>query len=115
MNDEEILSRCSLFEGMDEDSLDMMLGCLGTRTSFYKKNDVLLAEGEPARRVGVLLSGRLELGRSDAQGNRSIRIQVCFRSAVKAEGAGNRRGKIGDGAGREMLAVVIPAGLIAVG
>ena len=76
MNDEEILSRCSLFEGMDEDSLDMMLGCLGTRTSFFKKNDVILAEGEPAHRVGVLLSGRLELVRSDAQGNRSIMASV---------------------------------------
>ena len=76
MSDEEILSRCPLFEGMDEDELDMMLGCLGTRTSFYKKNDVILSEGEPARRVGVVLSGRVELVRSDYQGNRSIQASL---------------------------------------
>ena len=72
MSDEEILSRCPLFEGMEEEALDMMLGCLGTRTSFFKKNDAILAEGEPARQVGILLSGRVELIRSDYLGNRSI-------------------------------------------
>ena len=76
MSDGEIFSRCPLFEGMDEDELDMMLGCLGTRTSFYKKNDVILSEGEPARRVGVVLSGRVELVRSDYQGNRSIQASL---------------------------------------
>ena len=76
MTDEEILIACPLFEGMDEDELDMMLGCLGTRTSFYTKNDVILAEGEPARRVGLLLSGRVELVRSDYAGNRSIQASL---------------------------------------
>lgn len=68
----EMLLHCPLFEGVEKNNLSAMLGCLGARTGSARKDEFILAEGSPARDVGILLSGRAQVIRTDYYGNRSI-------------------------------------------
>lgn len=72
----DVLLRCPLFDGIAEDDLQGMLACLGARHMTYAKGDVIMPEGSPAREVGALLSGRVQLIRTDYYGNRSIMLSL---------------------------------------
>ena len=73
----EILHSCPLFETIDLADLEGMLDCLGARYHSYAKGEVILAEGDPARDMGILLSGQIQLIRTDYYGNRSIVLNIC--------------------------------------
>lgn len=68
----EVLMHCSLFAGMDAEQMEAMLGCLGARVQSYAKGEAILAEGDPADRIGVILSGSAQVIREDYYGRRSI-------------------------------------------
>lgn len=68
----EILKRCPLFDGMTDEELSAMLGCLGARQESFAKGQTVLAEGDPVRAVGIVLSGSAQIVRVDYYGNRSI-------------------------------------------
>ena len=67
-----ILQRCPLFSGICQTDLAAMLDCLGAKVLTFGRQETVLAEGEPARYVGVLLSGAVQIQRVDYYGNRSI-------------------------------------------
>lgn len=73
----DVLVSCPLFSGIAVDDLQGMLNCLGARYMTYQKGEIILSEGEPARDVGVLLSGGIQLIRTDYYGNRSIMMNIC--------------------------------------
>ena len=54
------------------DELQGLLGCLGGRLRKVDKGMPILREGDPARDVGIVLSGAVQLVREDYYGNRSI-------------------------------------------
>ena len=72
----EILKSCPLFQGIGEDQLLRMLTCLGAKIEFYHKKQTILSEGDPARSVGVVLSGSAQITQVDYRGNRSILSRV---------------------------------------
>lgn len=80
----EILSECPLFRQIDRDDLLKMLGCLGARVEAFDKKYTIFAEGTPARYVGVVLSGSVQISQIDYYGNRSI-LSVAGPSQVFAE------------------------------
>lgn len=67
-----VLCRCPMFNDIERDNLIAMIGCLGARVRNYKKGEVILAEGEPAKYIGIVLSGSARIIRIDYYGNRSI-------------------------------------------
>ena len=67
----EILKKCPLFFGIEEDKLLKMLGCLGARVDFYDKKYTVMAEGNAAKYVGIVLSGSVQIIQVDYYGNRS--------------------------------------------
>lgn len=67
---------CPLFKGIAPEDLDGMLHCLGARETRFSKGEVILQEGSPVRDVGLLLSGRVQLIRTDFYGNRSIMMDI---------------------------------------
>ena len=71
-----ILQKCPLFLGMTEENVRAVLGCLGAEAAGYAKRDLVLAEGEPARNVGIVLSGGVQIVRMDYFGNRSILANI---------------------------------------
>ena len=68
----EILKKCALFDGIEEDQLLKMLVCLGARVGHFDKKYTVFAEGSPAKYIGILLSGSLQIVQVDYYGNRSI-------------------------------------------
>lgn len=68
----EILSRCALFDGIEQVDLEAMIRCLNGRTINVSKGDPVFLEGDPARFAGVVLSGTVQVVREDYYGNRSV-------------------------------------------
>lgn len=71
------LTNCPLFDGVAPEDLSAMLSCLGARTLSASRGQVILPEGAPARDVGVLLSGRAQIIRTDFFGNRTIILSIA--------------------------------------
>ncbi len=67
-----VLRRCQLFEDIEEESVGAMLTCLGAVLLPFEKGRTVLAEGSPARYLGIVLSGSVQIARVDYYGNRSI-------------------------------------------
>ena len=68
----EILKKCPLFAGIEEEHLPRMLECRGARVLTFDKKYTILMEGNPAKYVGIVLSGSVQIIRTDFYGNRSI-------------------------------------------
>ena len=79
-----ILSRCPLFFGIEEEHLLRMLTCLGAKTEMFDKKYTVFAEGSPAKYIGIVLSGKVQMEQTDYYGNRSI-LGVMGPSEVFAE------------------------------
>ncbi len=68
----QILKKCALFRGIAEADLLRMLGCLGAKVMTFDKKYTILGEGQPARYIGIILSGTAQIIQVDYYGNRSI-------------------------------------------
>lgn len=71
-----ILRNCPLFYSISEQDLSAMLQCLRARIAHYDKGETIMAEGEEARYVGIVLSGAAQIVRVDYFGNRSIVAEI---------------------------------------
>ena len=68
----KILRKCPLFFNIDDESLLRMLTCLGAKVDFFDKKYTVFKEGTPAKYIGIVLSGSVQMVRVDYYGNRSI-------------------------------------------
>ena len=71
-----VLQRCGLFAGIAEEQLFTMLSCLGAVLRSYDKNQPVLSEGDAPGRIGVVLTGAVQIVRVDYNGNRSILTEL---------------------------------------
>lgn len=67
-----VLQKCPLFRDIAPSELPALLTCLGAKTVTADRRDTVLREGEPARFVGVVLEGGVQILQEDYFGNRSI-------------------------------------------
>lgn len=67
-----ILNSCTLFDGIASENLLRMLTCLGARVEFFDKKYTVIAAGNPAKFIGLVLSGGVQMVKTDFYGNRSI-------------------------------------------
>lgn len=72
----EKLIQCPLFQGIEEQELNTVLGCLGAREMTYGKGEMIFTEGEAARDVGILVKGQAQVVRTDYYGSRSIVMHI---------------------------------------
>ncbi len=72
----EILKKCPLFNGIDDDNLIKMLTCLGARIRMFDKKCTILSEGSVARYIGIVLSGSAHIIQIDYCGNRNILSEI---------------------------------------
>ncbi|WP_342547871.1 Crp/Fnr family transcriptional regulator [Paenibacillus sp. FSL P2-0089] len=63
------LQACLLFRGKSADEIEQLLHTLAYSVSSYHKNAIILAEGDPADRLGILLSGRIEVQKTHPTGS----------------------------------------------
>ena len=72
----KVLRKCPLFSDIGDADLEKMLFCMGARIIELDKKYTVLAEGSPARYIGIVLSGAVQISRTDYYGNRSILSQA---------------------------------------
>lgn len=68
----DILRKCSLFHQIEDQNLIPLLGCLGAKLETFDKKQTIFAEGNPAKYIGIALSGSAQIVQMDYYGNRSI-------------------------------------------
>ena len=68
----DVMSQCPLFAGISQEELKSMLSCLDGKIIQTPKGSPVFLEGEPASFVGVVLSGKVQILRTDFYGNRSV-------------------------------------------
>lgn len=78
------LRECPLFAEIEDEFLIRMLDCLGARVVRFDKKHTIFAEGYPAKYVGIVLSGSVQVVQVDYYGNRSI-LYAVGKSEVFAE------------------------------
>lgn len=62
----------AIFRGIDPADIQAMLPCLKCTERTYERGELILRAGEPAQRIGVLLSGRLHIEIADAWGSVTV-------------------------------------------
>lgn len=67
-----ILKKCSLFGGIEDENLIPLLGCLNARVKSFAKKETVFAEGKTAEYIGIVLSGSVQITGIDFFGNRNI-------------------------------------------
>lgn len=67
-----ILNKCKLFDGVNENDIPKMLKCLDAVEKSYLKNQIIFSEGDKAGVFGVILSGDVQIVKDDYYGNRNI-------------------------------------------
>ena len=68
----EILSKCPLFNGIEQFDINSMIECLNGRTINVLKGKPVFLEGDSVQFVGVVLLGAVQVIREDYYGNRSV-------------------------------------------
>lgn len=72
-----LLNNVPLFAGIKPEELSAMLGCLKAKKSGYRRQDVILLEGQPVPAVGIVLSGTVQIVKEDYMGNRNILTELA--------------------------------------
>ena len=67
-----VLRKCPLFNSINDTQLEKMLTCLGAKVISFDKKYTIIAEGNQAKYIGIVLSGSAQITRIDYYGNRSI-------------------------------------------
>lgn len=68
----EILRKCPLFNGIGDNDLLGLLGCLDAKVMRFEKKYTIFTEGSKAKYLGIVLSGSAQIVQMDYYGNRSI-------------------------------------------
>lgn len=65
-----------LFAGIGPEDLQTMLSCIGYSVCSYPKGSVIAPEDEPIRRIGILLSGTVDMVKEDLWGNKTTILRL---------------------------------------
>lgn len=67
-----VLKNCLLFKDIIEDDMYSILDCLAVRQRIYHKNQPIFTTGEEISKIGIVLSGSVQIIKDDIWGNRTI-------------------------------------------
>ena len=71
-----VLSACSLFWGIEPGRIRAALDCLNAKESSVPKGTAIFHEGDSVRHVGLILSGSVQLTRTDHAGRRIVMMSA---------------------------------------
>ena len=67
-----LLSHTPLFAGVAPQEIEAMLACLDTERRHYTKGQIILRSGDTVRSMGIILSGRVLIEKTDLWGNATV-------------------------------------------
>lgn len=65
-----------LLHGIQKEEWDGLLSCIGAATKRYAAGEALLLCGEEVKRMGIVLSGRVQVMREDRHGARELAMEL---------------------------------------
>ncbi len=65
-----------LFEGIQPQDMEAMLGCIGYHIGTFRKGDIVAFEEENIRHIGILLSGSVDMIKEDLWGNKTMLVRM---------------------------------------
>lgn len=68
----DLLKTVSLFEGIGVNEIETVLSCLSAEIVSYGKKQAVFLEGDSVGKVGIVLSGSVEVVKEDFYGNKNI-------------------------------------------
>ena len=95
-----VLEHCPLFSGISPEELPGLLDCLGAQTRPMEKRRPIFSAGQPARYLGVVLEGAVQILQEDYFGGRAV---------LGAAGPGELFGEAFACAGADSLPVTVLA------
>ncbi len=72
MNEYKVLESSALFAGIEKTNLLAMLKCLSAKSEVFEKDEYVFSAGESVSKIGIVLSGCVDLIKEDYWGNRTI-------------------------------------------
>lgn len=79
-----VLSKCPLFHHIDNEDIEKLLKALHPQKMKADKKQVLFMEGDPAKAIGIVLKGSIQIIRNDFYGNQTI-VDRLYPPAIFAE------------------------------
>ena len=67
-----VLEKSPLFENISGNEISSITVCLSASTKQYQKNEQILHEGDSVEKIGIVLSGAVNIIKSDYWGNKNI-------------------------------------------
>lgn len=80
-----VLSKCALFENINENEYISLLSCINSYKKKFKSDEYIFFTGDEITYVGILISGSIELIKEDLAGSRHI-MDILLPSDIFAEG-----------------------------
>ena len=65
-----------LFEGIRPDELRSVLGCIGYHIGSYHRGEIVALEEVHIQRIGILLSGAVDMVKEDLWGNKTMLVRM---------------------------------------
>ncbi len=65
-----------LFEGIQPQDMEAMLGCIFYHIGTFRKGDIVAFEEENIRHIGILLSGSVDMIKEDLWGNKTMLVRM---------------------------------------
>jgi CRP-like cAMP-binding protein len=73
---ETVLDRVSLFAGISAEEREELFACFRPSVREYRREEVILLEGQEQHRIGIVLSGTIEAEKNTAAGNSVIMTRM---------------------------------------
>ena len=68
----QIIIKSALFQGIEEEQLNIILQCIRPRIVKYNKDEFIALAGDDFKEIGLVLSGEAMIVKENAVGNRVI-------------------------------------------
>lgn len=65
-----------MFQGINRDEIEVMLGCLGSFEKSYHKGEYIILEQDRVKCIGVVLEGTVDMIKEDVWGNKAILVRI---------------------------------------
>jgi len=72
----DLLKSLDLFERISDIDLENMLNCLDAKLCVYEKDNMIFLTGDAISKVGIVLSGSVQVIKEDFLGNRTVLVQL---------------------------------------
>ena len=84
INMTDVLKKCVLFNGLNENEIEAVLGCVSSQKKKFDEGNIIYHQGDIIDEIGIVIEGSVSVVKEDFWGNRSI-ISIIPKGAIFGE------------------------------